>query len=115
MIVNAAWPSIRGLPVNITGYVKDSQKKSIQARVQIERELYGLSLASGNCSSLSDYDAFARRMMAEEQGGVRIDGRAWDDERTDADWSDLSDGEKNAAVWCVCETKCTKKGWGPED
>jgi hypothetical protein len=115
MIVNAAWPSIRGLPVNITGYVKDSQKKSIQARVQIERELYGLSLASGNCSSLSDYDAFARRVMAEEQGGVRIDGRAWDDERTDADWSDLSDGEKNAAVWCVCETKCTKKGWGPED
>jgi hypothetical protein len=118
MIMNVAWPSIRGLPVNITGYVKDDQKKSIQARVQIERELYGLSLASGNCSSLSEYDAFTSTMMAEEQGGVRLDGRAWDDEsdeRTEAAWSDLSDEEKNAAVRCVCETKCTKDDWNPAD
>jgi hypothetical protein len=111
MIVNAAWPSIRGLPVIITGYVKDSQKKSIQARVQTERELYGLSLASGNCGSLSNYDAFASRMMAEEQGGVRLGGNAWDDESTQANWSDLSDEEKNAAVCCVCETRCTEDDW----
>jgi hypothetical protein len=114
VIMDAAWPSIRGLPVILTGYIKDSQKKGIEARVKAERVLYGLSLASGNCSSLRSYDASTSRMMAEEQGGVRLDGRPWEDD-TGLDWGSMSIWDKKAAVWCECETKCTKDGWNPVD
>jgi hypothetical protein len=114
LIMNAAWPSIRGLPVIITGCITDSQKKAIEARVQVERVLYGLGLTSGKCNDLRSYDAFTSRMMAEEQGGVRLDGKPWDDD-TKLDWGSMSTWDKKAAVWCECETKCTEKGWDLED
>lgn len=119
LIVNAAWPSIRGLPVTFTGFIKDNQKKAIQARVQAEKALYdyfkAYSLASGNSSFLRDYHEFADKMMAEEQGGVRLDGRAWGDEKEKAEWECVSGEDLEAALWCSCKTRCTWEEWDPRD
>lgn len=117
--MNAAWPSIRGLPVTFTGFIKDSQKKAFRARVQAEKEPYdyfkACSLASDDSSFLRNYNEFANKMMAEEQGGVRLDGKAWGEENKVADRGYVSGEDLEAALWCTCKTRCTFEEWDPKD
>jgi hypothetical protein len=123
MIMDAAWPSIRGLPVTITGYVKDSQKKAIEAHAQLERNMYALFGAwcrdVGKRCSLRAYDSWVEWMMAEKQGGVRLDGEPWgeieDEEDTRLHWNCMSTRDLRALMWCTCERRCALNKWDPAD
>ena len=127
MIIDAAWPSIKGLPVTITGSVKDSQKKSIEARVRSERTLYLFFEAwcrdvQKSCS-LRAYDAWMEGMRAEEQGGVRLDGETCADVReteteTETEtlwWKNMSTQDLKLDLWCTCEKRCSADDWDSAD
>jgi hypothetical protein len=116
MIIDAAWPSIRGLPVTITGFVKDSQKRAIEARVQSERHMYVYFKAwchdVGKCCSLRAYDAWVNGMEAEEQGGVRLDGEAHgSDESGRLEWQNMGPLDLKMAMFCTCKKPCTMDDW----
>lgn len=125
MIMDAAWPSIRGLPVSITGYVKDSQKKAIEAYVQSERNTYRLFEAwcrdIGKRCSLRAFDSWVEWMMAEEQGGVRLDGEPYieveaeDSESERLQWNLMSNQDLRMVMWCSCEKRCSMENWDPAD
>jgi hypothetical protein len=123
MIIDAAWPSIKCLPVVISGYVKDSQKKEIEARVQSERDAYAFFEAQcraiGKHCSLPVYDAWIEGEMAEEkeQGGVRLDGEPWaavDAGESEAlQWNCMSNQDLREIMWCTCEERCSLDTWDP--
>lgn len=123
MIMDAAWPSIRGLPVTITGYVKDSQKKAIEAHVQSERNMYGLyetfCRGIGKPFSLGAYDSWVEWMMAEKEGGVRLDGEprveVEADEVNRLQWNCMSTQDLRMLMWCSCEKRCCLEEWDPAD
>jgi len=123
MIMDAAWPSIRGLPVTITGYVKDSQKKAIEAHVQSERNTYALFGAwcrdIGKRCSLSAYDDWVEWMMAEEHGGVRLDGEPCVEAEAGEDnklqWNCMTTQDLRMVMWCSCEKRCSLDTWDPAD
>jgi hypothetical protein len=116
MIIDAAWPSIKCLPVTISGYVKDSQKREIEARVQSERDAYALFEAQcrkiGKHCSLLVYDRWVNGATAEEkeQGGVRLDAEPWaavDAEESEAlQWTCMSNQDLREIMWCTCENHC---------
>lgn len=117
MIMDAAWPSIKGLPVSITGYVKDGQKKAIEARLQSERNAYELFESQcrviGKECSLSVWDRWVNGAMAEERehSGVRLDGEPWpavDAEESGAlQWNSMPTEDLRDLMWCNCENRCT--------
>ena len=118
LIFNVAWASIKGHPLKITGWAKDSQKKRIESLANGEKVAYkkwaDLRETAGNkFSTLSLYDAFVARMMEEEQGGVRLDGKAWDDlgERPEIEPSALMADGLEHYLTCRCETKCSAEDW----
>lgn len=123
MTIEAAWPSIKGLPVTVTGYVKDSQKKAIEARVQFERDAYALFEAQcrviGKECSLSVWDRWVNGEMAEEleQGGVRLDGEPWAaveaEESGVLQWNSMATEDLRGLMWCHCEKRCTLNNWDP--
>jgi hypothetical protein len=120
MIIDAAWPSIRGLPVTITGFVKDSQKKAIEARIHCERETYALFEAwccdVGKTCSLCAYDAWVDGMKGEKQGGVRLDGEAHAaDESERPEWRYMSTRDLKMAMECTCKKSCTSEDWDAAD
>jgi hypothetical protein len=123
MIMDAAWPSIRGLPVTITGYVKDSQKKAIEAHVKSERNMYGLYETFcrdiGKPCSLGAYDSWVEWMMAEKARGVRLDGEPWPEVEADEDnrlqWNCMSTQDLRMLMWCSCEKRCCLEEWDPAD
>ena len=123
MIMDAAWPSIRGLPVIIAGYVKDSQKKAIEAHVQSERRMYALYEAfcrdMGKQCSLHAFDSWVEWMMAEKQGGVRLDGEPWIEDEGEGserlDWNNMTTQELRELMWCRCEKRCSLDNWDPAD
>jgi hypothetical protein len=125
MIIDAAWPSIRGLPVTVTGYVKDSQKREIEDRVQSERDAYALFEAQcrkiGKHCSLLVYDRWVNGEIAEEkeQGGVRLDGEPWAaveaGESGALQWNCMSNQDLREIMWCTCEKRCSLDMWDSED
>ena len=123
VIMDAAWPSIRGLPVIVTGYVKDSQKKAIEAHVQSERRMYALYEAFcrdiGKHCSLHAFDSWMGWMMAEKQGGVRLDGEPWAADEAEGserlEWNNMATQDLRELMWCSCEKRCSLDNWDPAD
>lgn len=120
MIIEAALPSIRGLPVTFTGYLKDSQKADYQDRSAAARESYlgfkAFTLAAGVDSSLSAFDDLAERMESEERGGVRVDGQEWGPAPPpDFEWTGMTLSGLRDAMWCSCKTRCRRDTWDPTD
>jgi hypothetical protein len=115
IIFEVAWPSIKGLPVTFTGYIKDSQKKAFEAHLKAERDSYEIfkacCLGHDTLGSLHSYDDFVRRTIAEEQGGVRLDGKPWEDQVEEVQGSGLSAQDLEIALECECELECTLEGW----
>jgi hypothetical protein len=123
MVMDAAWASIKGLPVTITGCVKDSQKREIEARAQSERNVYAVYRAFchdiGKPCTLGAYDSWVKWMMAEEQGGVRLDGEPWVEVEVEAEednglqWNCMATQDLRALMWCSCEKRCKLDTWDP--
>ena len=121
VIMDAAWPSIRGLPVILTGYVKDSQKKAIEAHIQSERRMYALYEAFcrdiGKYCSLHAFDSWVKWMMAEKQGGVRLDGEPWVKDEAGGserlEWNNMATQDLRELMWCSCEKRCSLGTWDP--
>lgn len=120
MIIRAAMPSIQGLPVTFTGYLKDSQKAAYEDQTAAAREFYlsfkALTIATGTDSSLSAFDDFSERMASEERGGVRVDGQEWAPAPPpDLEWAGMTLSGLRDAVWCSCKTRCRRETWDPTD
>lgn len=116
LIIKAAWSSIKGHPVTITGYVKNIQMRELEARLEEEKALFdkwaALKMAGGGgASTLLEYDEFMEELMEQEHGGVRLDGEAWRDEESVG----LPLQTLEASLWCSCKTKCTSERWTAED
>lgn len=120
ILMKAAWPSLKGLPVIITGYVKHSQMKVLKAQFTTERESYlsfkALAHSNHRDGSLRAYDNFLADLKAEDDGGVRLDGSEAPDsteDTTGAAWSNMSLDGLREAVHCSCKTPCSKHNWDP--
>lgn len=116
LIVKAAWLSIKGHPVTITGYVKASQKREFESRLEEEKALFdkwaALKIAGGGgASTLLEYDDFMEKLMEQEHGGVRLDGEAWREEES----ASLPLQNLEATALCSCKTKCTLERWTAND
>ncbi|KAK3722926.1 hypothetical protein LTR37_002071 [Vermiconidia calcicola] len=113
-ILEAAWPAICGHPVQISGYVKNLQKRAFEASCLVERKRFefwqGQNLAAGgDVGELEDYDEWLAEMTSEE-GGVRLDGK--DVEVT------FEVGLTTVTEWtpvCLCKTACMGGQWDPEE
>ncbi|TKA23279.1 hypothetical protein B0A50_07336 [Salinomyces thailandicus] len=74
-ILEAAWPWVRGHPVEVTGYVKSFQKQAFEARAVAERQqienwkVCGRELGLGEGTMQEYYEE-----LDEEEGGVSLDG-----------------------------------------
>jgi hypothetical protein len=127
LIFNAAWPTSKGHPLKISGWVKDSQKKRIDALAKAEQLAYEKwaackKAATGEVAVVGQYDVFVARMIGEEQGGVRLDGEPWDDDDDDElegkrgmglglmDRLTAAGGLKHY-LDCKCATKCSAADW----
>lgn len=109
MIMDAAWPVIRGHPVSIHGFVKDSQKNLYKAREALERqrvqawrkrrEAYGLPEGS-----LKEYN----EEIDEEVGGVRLDGSMLE---VDPDLGPPIEYD----LTCRCDPPCREETWTSAD
>jgi hypothetical protein len=85
LIMTVAWPSVRGHHVELQGFVKDKQKFAIEKAARIEEDKFKqwaavVKAATGAVSTLADYDEFESAMLADEPGGVRLDGKELEDE-----------------------------------
>jgi hypothetical protein len=105
-------------PIKISGWVKESQKKRIESLADVERLAYEKwarlkKAVTGKASTLQEYDEFMTRMMEEEQGGVRLDGKAWDelDGKRVGLASGLTIHNLEHYLECRCLTKCDAAGW----
>jgi hypothetical protein len=121
LIFNVAWPTSKGRPLKISGWVKNSQKKRIESLAKAEQLAYEKwaackKAATGEVSTLCQYDVFMARMMAEEQGGVRLDGEPWDDDDDLEGKREMglglmdrltADGGLKHYLDCRCATKCS--------
>jgi hypothetical protein len=118
LIFDVAWATIKGHPLGISGWVKESQKKRIESLADVERLAYEKwarlkKAVTGKASTLQEYDEFMTRMMEEEQGGVRLDGKAWGE--LDGKLMGLASGltihNLEHYLECRCLTKCDAAGW----
>jgi hypothetical protein len=118
LIFDVAWATIKGHPIKISGWVKESQKKRIESLADVERLAYEKwarlkKAVTGKASTLQEYDEFMTRMMEEEQGGVRLDGKAWGE--LDGKLMGLASGltihNLEHYLECRCLTKCDAAGW----
>jgi len=122
LILSVAWPSIKGHPVKISGWVKDSQKERIESLANDMKVPFDewarlkKSLTAEDGASLSQYDAFMVWTEGEEQGGVRLDGKSWDD------WEEkpelglglvptLKTSTLEHHLQCRCPTTCCASTW----
>lgn len=109
MIMDAAWPIIRGHPLELRGYVKDFQRKIYEARDVLERKriqawqkkraTWGLSEGSPE-----EYD---EDMEDDEVGGVFLNGS-----RPEIEPEEMPDVEWN--LECRCDPKCREETWTAE-
>lgn len=111
-IFAAAWPSIKGHPVIITGYIKDSQKSGILAQLDKARQDFvewsaSNSIEDVKAPSLREYDEFMRESSDESTGGVRLDEG---EERIEDSYAEPSFITTHS-LDCLCEPVCKKKGW----
>lgn len=114
-IFEAAFPSIKGHPVIITGCIKDSQKAIISSRLDAAHQAFTKwsalkSVDEGDAApKLSEYDAFMRNLANEPTGGVSLDdGEARiEDVDANAEASFIT----SPSLVCLCEVKCRRKGW----
>lgn len=116
LIFATAWASIKGHPITITGYVKDSQKAALEARLQHEKAAFdkwvALKMASGGGSStLRQYDEFVKEVEEQNHGGVRLDGKTWEDVEQESSLAPFL----VTSLDCTCQTPCAAEGWTAED
>jgi hypothetical protein len=118
LIFSVAWPSIKGHPLTISGWVKESQKKRIESLadegIVAYKKWASLKLTATNeVSTLSQYDYFKARMMEEEQGGVRLDSKSWEDSegQPETGLSALTTHGLEHYLECRCETECSAEDW----
>ena len=109
MIMDAAWPIIRGHPLELRGYVKDFQRKIYEARDVLERkriQTWQKTRAAWGMpeGSLAEYD---EEMKDDEVGGVFLNGSRPEiaPEQTPAVEYDLV---------CRCDSPCAEETWTAE-
>jgi hypothetical protein len=119
LIFSVAWASIKGHPVKISGWIKDKQKERIESLANDEKVAYekwaALTKAATNeVSTLHQYDEFMARMESEEQGGVRLDGKPWEETEVKAELGYVSTLETHTLehyLTCRCLKKCSATDW----
>lgn len=105
MIMEAAWPIIRGHPLGLAGYVKDAQRDVYCARnlleteriqaLQKKRAAWGLPEGS-----LPEYD----EEIDDEVGGVPLD---WSEPETTPEKMP----SQQLSLVCHCDPPCTEETW----
>ena len=109
-IVDLAWPFIHGHPVQLSGFIKTSQKAAIDATCNLERHRFELwrnqraaaELGEGWLSDWDDEDD-------DEDGGVMLDGTM--PETVAA----RTEGMSVSSLRCRCKVRCSLRHWTPED
>ncbi|TKA81198.1 hypothetical protein B0A55_02630 [Friedmanniomyces simplex] len=115
-ILAAAWPYVRGHPVEVAGYVKRQQKADFEAlcldaKKQCE-QWYGLRVAIGDTEgSLAEYDEWVEWVDGEEDGGVRVAEGPSNDVRHLIPNNQVGELPPR----CMCDKPCTAGGWTDED
>lgn len=107
MIMEAAWTIVRGHPLELTGYIKDDQKRIYEARGVLERKRVqawrkkraGWGLPDG---SLEEY----AEELDEQVGGVPLSGA-----RLETAQEDFPAPEYD--LKCHCDPPCTEETWTP--
>jgi hypothetical protein len=116
-ILDSAWKWVRGHPVQVSGYIKNSQKRTFEADCITERNKFEswrkvrllVGLSEG---TLAEYHEWLDWMEGEEDGGVRVDGAknlVVEERLLKTNW------EFEFPPTCWCFPKCTPKTWVGDD
>ena len=118
LILDAAWPFVRGHPVQLAGYVKRTQKNAFEAKCLVERKKFELWQKQRLAIRLSEGDLRGYYdELDEEDGGVILDEktRALDEALKDEIVEVEKAEEEETSLTCKCRVPCTPKHWTPED
>jgi hypothetical protein len=78
------WPSIRVHHIKLDGFIKGKQKFVIESAAKVKQDKFEQWAAAvktattGVAVTLAEYDEFESTMLADEPGGVRLDGKGWE-------------------------------------
>lgn len=114
--LEAAWASIKGHPLELTGSVNRRQKDKFESRSRKARKEFeawkALKLAAtGEPGSLREYDEYLKKLIAEPVGGVMLEGGACVEEAAEAQRDVMSFGDFTDSLKCGCKRNCMKE-WG---
>ncbi|KAK5171926.1 uncharacterized protein LTR77_003563 [Saxophila tyrrhenica] len=118
-ILEAAWPTVRGHPVELAGYVKARQKRAFEAACKAERKKFDVwqkqRMAVGDEEgSWDDYDEWLEQVGDDEGGGVMLAETTMviqEDELFAAGRVKIS-AERPL---CLCKVHCAVECWSADD
>ena len=123
LILSLAWPSVKGHPIKISGWIKTSQKERIESLANDEKAAFDKwarlekTLTGEDAATLGQYDVFNARIEEQEHGGVRLDGKACDDDDDSEEnlglglVSMLKTDSVDYYLQCRCVTTCSAADW----
>ncbi|KAK1051305.1 hypothetical protein LTR74_016848 [Friedmanniomyces endolithicus] len=114
-ILAAAWPFVKGHPVEVVGFVKRQQRVEFEAACLVVKKRFEqwnrLRVAVGHPEgSLADYDQWMVWVDGEEDGGVRLIEES--SQEVQRFVPDCQVGELPPR--CECGTPCTAREWTEE-
>jgi hypothetical protein len=112
-ILEAAWPFVRGHPVELSGFVKTSQKETFEAKCDAARTDFEMWHKDNVDAGLAERSLVEYHQEVDEDGGVLVDDekRAQMEELEEANRGTI----RNPQLHCSCKVCCTSNRWTADD
>lgn len=112
-ILEAAWPFVRGHPVELSGFVKTSQKVAFEEKCQAARTDFEEWKKGNVDAGLAEENLAEYLQELDEDGGVLVD----DEKRAEVE--KLKEAEKGTfkhpQLQCRCKVRCSLRHWSTDD
>ena len=112
-ILDAAWPFVRGHLVELSGFVKTSQKAAFEAKCDATRTDFEMWQKENVDAGLAEGSLAEYLQEVDQDGGVIVD----DEKR--AKMEELEEANKGTThdpqLLCCCKVPCTLSKWTADD
>ena len=106
-ILKAAWPFVRGHPVELTGFVKTSQKAAFEEKCEATRADFEEWKKGNTAAGLPEGSLTEYLQEIDEDGGVLLDeekGAQKEEHKVE-----------HPELHCRCKVRCTLRQWTADD
>lgn len=111
VLLELAWPFVRGHPVKLSGFVKDFQKTTFEAACLVERKKYEAWQQQRAAAGLDEgYVRNYQEEIDEEEGGVMLNGSV-----NEVVVASTTTELTAASMRCRCRVRCSKGPWTAGD